>query len=312
MVDLAEVVWKYAELRDRSGPSSAYRKAIELTNIARAHGFDPEGKHMAAAAYRELVRLRPVVKDGPQVDPFAGIFALYGITGPDINHDPIPNHALHDQYNILVKYFVSQGLDPNWKSKQGIPLLATMLATIPRKAEFLLELGRDQYLKGKGLATAWDILFHGQKWEPKSGQAAMSYLLQRGADIKYRWENGTTILIYLAQHSSGPLDRWAELLVAHGAELHAKDSQGRNALHHAAISGWYGEIPDQLLQLGIGVDEQDDQGHTALFYAAQSGNFQTISALLDWGADSSLLDPSTKERSFIERIIAQRAVGRDE
>ncbi|XP_051778454.1 ankyrin repeat domain-containing protein 35-like [Erpetoichthys calabaricus] len=74
-----------------------------------------------------------------------------------------------------------------------------------------------------------------------------------------------------------------ELMLTHGADLHARDDNGCSALHLAAK---YGQ-PDcikALIQHGIPVDLTDNTGRTALHYTAQSGCVPSSSLLCSNGA----------------------------
>ena len=53
-----------------------------------------------------------------------------------------------------------------------------------------------------------------------------------------------------------------EYLIKHGADIHAKDAQGRTALHHAAIEERT-YMYSELIRLGADPEARDNNGQTA-------------------------------------------------
>lgn len=139
-------------------------------------------------------------------------------------------------------------------------------------------------------------------------------LLQRGAQVNARDDNGMTALMY-ATH--GPVSV-AELLIEARADVHPKDSSDMNALMHAIIAGntdmarylarhgartdvqpavWDLSIMEAckeeqidtlllVVEFGANVDAQDEAGVTPLMatIAEGGGNMRIIRCLLDNGA----------------------------
>ncbi len=75
------------------------------------------------------------------------------------------------------------------------------------------------------------------------------------------------------------LVRW---LVEQGADIDARDTYQRTALHHRS-SSWKGGV-DLLLDLGADIEAQDYQGDTPLHAAAKSHKAQALAALIRRGA----------------------------
>jgi ankyrin repeat protein len=71
--------------------------------------------------------------------------------------------------------------------------------------------------------------------------------------------------------------------LAAGAEVDEPDSDGRTALHHAAIDG-YVDVAGVLLKAGARADASDAHGWTPLHFAAQSQCVPFAEALLESGA----------------------------
>jgi len=78
------------------------------------------------------------------------------------------------------------------------------------------------------------------------------------------------------------------LLLQQGAEVDAKDADGRTALHHTSIRGDT-SIASILVEACADLETHDREGRVPLFCACYHGHPQTIEALLEAGARSSLL-----------------------
>ena len=108
-------------------------------------------------------------------------------------------------------------------------------------------------------------------------------LLTYGADVNLRNFSGLTAL-----HFADPknLDMF-EVLIGHGADLHACDDFGNSVL--LRVSGFPMEEKERTVQLllGLGADvrSRNNAGETALTRAAAHGHCRIIRVLMDYGAD---------------------------
>ena len=139
----------------------------------------------------------------------------------------------------------------------------------------------------------------------------VSQLLEKGADVKARSQEGETALTLASNKSQ--LSVVKRLLTA-GADPAARDEEGNTALSLAAKKGNAElvtlllafkpavpeltqallkaaerddatEIARQLVELGADVKAKDEKGETALLFAASRGNLNLARLLLDRGAD---------------------------
>ena len=97
----------------------------------------------------------------------------------------------------------------------------------------------------------------------------MNYLLQQGADINAKNENGQTALMTLASH-----DRYLPVikeLIAKGADVSQKS---RNQQTLLMVCSYYGSenVCSFLLELGVDVNDTDAYGNTALSFALEERN----------------------------------------
>lgn len=96
-----------------------------------------------------------------------------------------------------------------------------------------------------------------------------------------------------------------ELLIAQGAEVNLRNSEGRTALMYAARNGDAPAV-NALLRSGASVNIADNNGETAVIKAAtNSCNEETVKALLSAGADLNARDH--KGRNALDRFRASHA-----
>lgn len=111
-------------------------------------------------------------------------------------------------------------------------------------------------------------------------------LVQRGANVNVRDEDGLTPLHYVVEAGNKEL---ALLLITLGASLECEDSRLRTPLHYAA-SECNQEIVDFLLVRGASVGARDVKGSTPLHCAMVFGDQGVVISLLKHGADVDAVD----------------------
>lgn len=104
-----------------------------------------------------------------------------------------------------------------------------------------------------------------------------------GDDVNAAGEHGLTPLMRAKQGDAAVV----AALLRTGADPHAKNSDGNNALWLACV-GASADILDVLIAAGIDIDHQNDNGATCLMYAAATGKALMVEALLAAGADTRL------------------------
>lgn len=105
-------------------------------------------------------------------------------------------------------------------------------------------------------------------------------LVERGADLEVKDEDGQTPLMYAANAGRTAI---VGLLLDRGADVDARDRQGSTPIMFAAQHG-HTETVRRLLEAGPDLDVQGDHGFTALDFARQNGNDETVRLLEQAGA----------------------------
>lgn len=101
------------------------------------------------------------------------------------------------------------------------------------------------------------------------------------ANLDSPWDHALTPLMRAALLGRDDL---AEELLAHGVNIHLRNSDGNNTLWLACVSG-NGGLVQHLIDAGIDIDNRNLTGATALMYTASSGKADMMKLLLDNGAD---------------------------
>ena len=111
-------------------------------------------------------------------------------------------------------------------------------------------------------------------------------LIAGGADIKAKDNDGKTPLHLAA--ANGHTETVTALIEAR-ADIEAKDNHGATPLHGAALNRKT-ETVNALIEAGAGIEVKDNYGHTPLHGAASRGQTETVLALIKAGAGIEVKD----------------------
>lgn len=132
---------------------------------------------------------------------------------------------------------------------------------------------------------------------------AIAKLVKQGASMEYTHsQTGETPLIFACKNS---YRTGATKLLSLGADVTAKDKEGRTALMAAAEKGELALVTE-ILKQKPDVNARSNNRETALMLGAKSGNAEVVKELLKAGADPLLTDAFNKSA----RIYAESAPSR--
>jgi ankyrin repeat protein len=136
-------------------------------------------------------------------------------------------------------------------------------------------------------------------------------LLARGANVNWKDSQGETPLMQAADLST------VRLLLEEGANVDDKNNYGFTALIRASSLG-LSSVVKALLEKGANVDSKNKYGNTALMSAAMKGYIEVVEILLGKGADPAATNNIGKtammfarERDYEEIVRRLKAAGAD-
>jgi ankyrin repeat protein len=198
----------------------------------------------------------------------------------------------------MIALLVAHGADVRARDSQGTPALAYATGTGNRRVvALLLDRGAGADASGKKDQVALGVALSGAAYEGYVEIAAL--LIERGADVNWRFPGPQRIewralplasALTVARSVSEPrMARRREValaLLAHGADVNARNESEETLLHAAAIDGDMAAI-ELLLSHGADVAARDRAGFTPLHRAIQKGHVDATTRLIASGADAN-------------------------
>uniref|UniRef100_A0AAQ4P8F9 Poly [ADP-ribose] polymerase n=1 Tax=Gasterosteus aculeatus aculeatus TaxID=481459 RepID=A0AAQ4P8F9_GASAC len=195
------------------------------------------------------------------------------------NYTPLHEAAIKGKIDVCI-VLLQHGADPNIRNTDGKSALdlaepsAKAVLTGEYKKDELLEAARSgNEEKLMALLTPLNVNCHASDGR------------------KVRGKNTHSTPLHLAAGYNRV--RIVQLLLQHGADVHAKDKGGLVPLHNACSYGHY-EVTELLLKHGACVNAMDLWQFTPLHEAASKNRVEVCSLLLSHGADPTLLNCHSK------------------
>ena len=284
---------------------AAWGEHLELVTMLLEAGADVNARPPGAATalhralegrMRNLDVLEALLAAGADLDARDGDGNTPLHTGSDL---PARGDARERSQIIdtaIVSVLVTAGADVNARNGSGrTPLHVARDAGNAPVADRLIELGADpQAVDDRGRApgapfcdwTEWGAFRELTVEDVRS-------CLEAGGDPNLTVEHGLTPLHVLALGLGVHSVAFATAFIDAGADLEARDQDGRTPLHSAAAAG-FSELLRTLLESGADVHARDDRGGTPLHAAVVAGEWSTypgiVSLLLDAGAEVGARD----------------------
>lgn len=124
----------------------------------------------------------------------------------------------------------------------------------------------------------------------------IKFLLEHGANTNLQNDNNETALMWACYEDS---PKTIKLLLEAGTDIGLQDDEGNTALMTWARSN---DAVKSFLDYGADIDHQNASGQTALMRACSNNRVNIIKVLVEYGADTTLLDnngSSAQELSFL-------------
>ncbi|HUV31363.1 MAG TPA: ankyrin repeat domain-containing protein [Acidobacteriota bacterium] len=144
---------------------------------------------------------------------------------------------------------------------------------------------------------------------------SVAQLLRQDADLVRQFDDRHCSPLHHA--ASGGKMAIVNQLIAGGAAIDAKDSDGETPLHWASYNGRT-EVVELLISLGTSVDIVSNDGITPLHYAINRGHEEVVMSLIANGADITIVDSRKRtplwlatERSNVTLVNMLLSAGAD-
>lgn len=145
--------------------------------------------------------------------------------------------------------------------------------------ETLIKAGADVNTK-EGVVGLTPLMYAAEK---NVNIGIINLLLQNGADVNAKTNDGWTVLMRAAEYNENA--EVIKILIDAGANVNAKDDDW-TALMYAAKNSTNSDVIKALIDAGADVNAKDDDGWTALMMAAEyNENAEIVKILIDAGAD---------------------------
>uniref|UniRef100_A0A0G4IE27 Uncharacterized protein n=1 Tax=Chromera velia CCMP2878 TaxID=1169474 RepID=A0A0G4IE27_9ALVE len=198
----------------------------------------------------------------------------------------------------IAQFLVSRGANVNAESLgKRRPLHVAARTSTPKLLEILLSSGAEVDAKATGGSTAL------HKAADAGRRENVQTLLDRGAKVNERGLAQRTPLLWsvnFAWNTAKSAQEVAELLLSHGADVTASDSDGQTVLHLAVLRASVGSysLVEFLLDRGADLHATNQKGATALHFCVVTSNDCLLQAerariaemLVSRGIDANAVD----------------------
>ena len=176
----------------------------------------------------------------------------------------------------VCQVLIDAGADIETKDERGCsPLLRASISGKSAIVKMLVEAGADVCVTdSKGLTCLMLALIASRFGHTET----VRYLVGlKEVDVNHEHINGYTALHFEVQNGHCHV---VQVLIDAGADIEAKDEEGRSAVFRASISGKCAVVK-MLVEAGADVRVTDNKGNTCLHFAARFGHTEIVRYLVD-------------------------------
>ncbi len=250
--------------------SKALYQAISRKNLSEVQELLDSGENIESTWRRRTPLIHAIMFGTPEITHYL-LECGANVNAP--SNDKDGKTALHwcamqgtiHEMRLLLEYGAEVDVRDEFAGFTPLMLAVRGIKDVQEKVTLLLDAGADINAKNTrwGLSTLWCAT-------QEAATDLVRYLVERGADIHTRNQNGNTLLMSLAQFSNlthfFDFVEVAHLLIDLGVDIDATNPEGRTALMLAAEHG-NTQIAHALITLGANKEVKDNQGYTVYDYA---------------------------------------------
>ncbi|XP_008207161.1 uncharacterized protein LOC103316218 [Nasonia vitripennis] len=219
--------------------------------------------------------------------------------------------CLQDSAELLVRFGADGnelcGQHMNWAVTEKSTLLHVLAQMYPsswkdRLGRLLIERGVDWNARDANGETVVQTAM-------KKGCAQLINLYYKtGADVNAVDDRGMTPLLEAAVGSRNP-EKLILVLIRRGADIHARDLQGKNVLHQLAQNmrenlnlAW---VAGFLIDKGVSMYDRDSNHYQPIHLAICSGKMELVEVFLKHGMDVNVRDPFISDEFLLHFVVTK-------
>lgn len=273
---------------------NSFGKQVDLIEFAEtliANGADVNKKTGEGRSYRAPLTYAA----GANNLPVARVLLAHGADVEGGGSSPLSYAGSNGDFVEMAQFLVENGAKVNQPSPSGwYPLMTASGRGNVKVVNYLLSQGADPNAADKAGFTAL-YSAAGSDYGASSAEA----LLNKGANPNAKTIHGLTALHQAA--SQGAIETM-KVLIAHKADVDARDNEGYSPMYGAINLGGYRkggmEVIEVLLKNGANVNSKNNRGYGMPLHAAINRNdFELVRLLLSYGSEIDSIARNLADRS---------------